>query len=829
MTESTQDSKFNVVFNGRLVIGRNAAEVEATFAHRFGASIAERVFNSESITLKSDIDRQQALKLQRVLEDIGMSVVLQPIAPTDTDLTLSEPFLRPTEQPHVEPPLPATPPDAESFGELPQRPPVAATRKGGKNTYKTSELDNAFKGSGAHPPTSRMYGITLLPVTFLMLLLPAIYVGITAFSIYGAYWIATRGFSWFLGLNGSIYLHFLGYSASMMAAVLLALFLLRPLVAKIEKGPQPVRVDAKREPVLFHLVDRISAAIGAPMPEEILVDTDVNASARLTRGVFSNTLTLTIGLPLLYGTNVETVAGILAHEFGHFTQRWGMRASHLIHGINYWFYRQVHERDSWDSFVEKMLEQDFVVFQFGAILAQIGSFLVRLLLTVLGMLAGLFSFSLSRQMEFDADRFQIALLGSARYGETAENVRILAVGHELAVRDLSAALDGDKKVDNLPRLAAIKTAKLSESDRKRIVDSIEEVNTSVFDTHPTDRARLRKALEADLPPQFTLDGPAEKLLCEIDRLSQLATLQWYRSHGIDIVPSEMTPLADIEADVDAFDKAKQFREHFFGAIERLPQKFRLPPQANLSQHTDEKLLETLNALTAAVRGREADFATARQELDLHLEYQYYYGQARFWRREGFDIDLNAYRLKLTTADLASIEKILSEHKDAEKRLVSELDDLANLQGQRLSLALQLSLRRGHVSRTGLDALLLAYSKLAAVDKDVERLIESNIQLALLIQINADLPNQSKYLNRQKSEKVAIQQVQDRLRTELRAIPDPLAKNATLADSLPPEDNALGPRSPEVILDDAGRLVRQLQKLGTALEGRMSEIALAHLR
>ena len=53
--------------------------------------------------------------------------------------------------------------------------------------------------------------------------------------------------------------------------------------------------------MLFELVDRITDVVGSPMPHEILVDSVVNASARLTHGAFSKGLTLTIGMPLIYG------------------------------------------------------------------------------------------------------------------------------------------------------------------------------------------------------------------------------------------------------------------------------------------------------------------------------------------------------------------------------------------------------------------------------------------------------------------------------------------------------------------------------------------------
>ena len=39
----------------------------------------------------------------------------------------------------------------------------------------------------------------------------------------------------------------------------------------------------------------------------------------------------------------------MAHEFGHFTQGFGMRISYLVRSISWWFTRVVYQRDQWDE------------------------------------------------------------------------------------------------------------------------------------------------------------------------------------------------------------------------------------------------------------------------------------------------------------------------------------------------------------------------------------------------------------------------------------------------------------------------------------------------
>ena len=55
-------------------------------------------------------------------------------------------------------------------------------------------------------------------------------------------------------------------------------------------------------------------------------------------------MVLLIGLPLAAGLSLRQFAGVLAHEFGHFSQGFGMRLTYVIRSINIWFMRVVYER-----------------------------------------------------------------------------------------------------------------------------------------------------------------------------------------------------------------------------------------------------------------------------------------------------------------------------------------------------------------------------------------------------------------------------------------------------------------------------------------------------
>jgi Zn-dependent protease with chaperone function len=41
----------------------------------------------------------------------------------------------------------------------------------------------------------------------------------------------------------------------------------------------------------------------------------------------------------------QELSEVLAHEFGHFSQGFGMRATYLIRSVNFWFTKVVYHRD----------------------------------------------------------------------------------------------------------------------------------------------------------------------------------------------------------------------------------------------------------------------------------------------------------------------------------------------------------------------------------------------------------------------------------------------------------------------------------------------------
>ena len=817
--------EFRLVFEGRLVDGYTHEQVRQAFHERFGEGPTCAVFGKARAVIKSGLTREQAEHASGVLAKLGMLVTIEEVMPEGYGLTLIEED-HGRQMPGAGAPAGTQPQAAND----PAPKGVIAGRESSSSepvnkTVDVRELDSAFTGEFELPEVSKKYLWRLLPVSALMLLLPALYIGIALLSIRAVFWVAFSGRSWLFNAVDPGYITIVLYSAVLIASILFTAFLWKPFIAKTHSGPKPVVLDPDREPVLFSLVADITEAVGAPMPNEIRVDTEVNASARLAKGPFSRELILTIGLPLIWGADVKSVVGILAHEFGHFTQTVGMRAQYVVQWVNYWFYRQVHERDSWDEFVDRLFERDILVLNLAGMLAQLGSFACRWLLVLLAHAASVLSFSFSRQMEFDADRFEIALLGSEQYAKTAERLRVLAAGHQVALNDLDIALDTGKKVDNLPRLAALRAESFSDAELDKIRASIEEVNTSVFDSHPTDRERIDRAEDADIEPCFEFEGPATGLIRELARLSKLTTLQWYRSFDIEVEPDELLPVDAFDSETDNLKRADEANRRYFGELAELPFYLPLPEIGVVARISTDKLVSGLGTLKEKMRASKHDIAGKRNRYFVQREYQNYYEQARFWGEAGLPVEPDTYRLRLDTTDPKEIDACIAKHRASEQRLEADLREAIALLGKRLGVGLELARRSDPEVESALPWLRAAWDALAATEKDERELEESYSRLELLIAFCEQSPEKKNYQTRLAGELRRTSDAQDRIRDAAANARDPFKPELTLNFLLPDAPTAGSPE-PREILESSASMLRQLGRIRFRLGGRMAELALA---
>ncbi len=183
---------------------------------------------------------------------------------------------------------------------------------------------------------------------------------------------------------------------------------------KIDRS-RMVEIFEKDEPRLFALVRGLSNEIKTSFPKRIYLSSDVNASVFYDSGFWSMFVptrkNLQIGLGLVNSVTESELKAILAHEFGHFSQK-SMRFGSYVYHVNHVIYDLLKDDASFDSIVQQWASVNSYFSFFASMALRIVNG-IRWILVKLYALVNLSYLELSREMEFEADEIAASVVGSA--------------------------------------------------------------------------------------------------------------------------------------------------------------------------------------------------------------------------------------------------------------------------------------------------------------------------------------------------------------------------------------------------------------------------------
>ena len=421
-------------------------------------------------------------------------------------------------------------------------------------------------GETSPKSVSLLYKLGLGAVALIMVLLPIIYVGIIVLVAWGVYEHALHP-RYQLG-GGTVAL--LGYLAPIIVGGVLVFFMIKPLFARRPKDYEPPGVLPAEEPELFRLIYAVCDTVQAPRPARVLVDFQVNAFAGFRRGLpdlLRRRLTLSIGLPLVAGLSVRQFGGVLAHEFGHFSQGAAMRLTFIVRSVNAWFARVVYERDAWDNRLRSSAQRSD--FRFGIILhlARAMVWVTRRILWLFMNVGHAVSCFMMRQMEFDADRFESQVVGSETFAETTRHFQLLNAAWQQTIAQQTEAYATNRLVNDLPRLSAMAAKRLATKAVQANRAVLPTAKTGWFDTHPSDHDRIQASKALGAVGMLHGDGDATKLFRDFRATAQALTKHYYEEEcGIDLKDVTLHSFEEMSTEMLAAAEEDELVEKWFGSL-----------------------------------------------------------------------------------------------------------------------------------------------------------------------------------------------------------------------------------------------------------------------
>lgn len=521
----------------------------------------------------------------------------------------------------------------------------------------TDQLNHRVKPVNRSPA----YAFALAVTALLMVLIPVAYLSLTVAIGYGIYLylIHAAGFI-FSGGSGAL-MRIILYLGPPLAGVIMIFFMFKPLLAKPSNEETCDPVDISDEPEFMKFVNSIARAVGAPLPSSVVVDTNVNASASFAPGLINflrRKLVLTIGLPLLRGMNTRELAGILAHEFGHFSQGFGMYFSLIIRNISFWLHRVVCERDKWDANLEHTAKN--VDFRIGIMLhlARGMIWINRKILWCFMMLGHLISFYLLRQMEYDADQYEAQITGSDQFERTSNHLVCLGAAYQESVYWASNAWHSRRLPDDFGYLVSSCEKDLDTELRRKITEEANKDEKSLWETHPSNAARIRRVNSRPAPGIFTIETDCTTLFKNFDAVSQECSRRLYMN-----VLGEDSAKADFQSSEDFIKESRKKRQkldafdRFFGTICGMPVP--LPFDSNISDiPLTEVVLDELKSSREEINKQMKTVSEQNEAYDQLYAKLVLVLQGKAVLTGGFRIEEDQFGFKgstLTDADIAETE------------------------------------------------------------------------------------------------------------------------------------------------------------------------------
>ncbi len=542
-----------------------------------------------------------------------------------------------------------------------------------------------------------LYQVWLILVAVAMVLLPLIYVGLIVFAGWVVFWHATNNLSLFdeVSIRGAI----LAYFGPLVAGLIMIFFMIKPLFAPRIESAKPRMLTPAQHPLLFRYVEKICDAVSSPRPSQIQVDHQINASAQLRRGwrsLLGNDLTLTIGLPLASGLTVRQFSGVMAHEFGHFTQRAGMGFSFIIRAVSFWFHRVVYERDTWDQSLERQSRSAGGWTSAILYLARFFVWLTRRILWCLMWVGQAISCLLLRQMEYDADRHEIRLAGAKAAVDTTYRLNELNVAGQIALGHLQSSWPESRLAEDYPQLVVhCHKQVITEEASERLKSGIEKRETGWLDTHPADRDRIAAAQKDQSPGIFggpdagiVDELPAERLFRNFGELSKQVTRDFYlQSLGRQAEKAELLAipqfLASVTEERSKDEALDRYFYHQFNWLRPLPlQATRLEAPADPGEAAAE-----IEALRSKLLSQVAEYPERVKRYGETVRQRELAERALYLIRANLRVAPSDFGLSKSSSEEAQAKRA-----EAEARLQEwsgGADEFESLMARRLILALSL--------------------------------------------------------------------------------------------------------------------------------------------
>jgi len=193
-----------------------------------------------------------------------------------------------------------------------------------------------------------------------------------------------------------------------------------------DENDQRIEITETEQPQLFAFIRQLTGETHTPFPKKIFLSPDVNACVFYNSSFWSMFFpvrkNLEIGLGLVNVVNISEFKAVMAHEFGHFSQK-SMKLGSFTYNVNRVVHNMLYENNSYTAFLSAWGNIHSYFRLFVGITVKIAG-------GIQWVLRGMYMFihrnyqGLSREMEFHADAVAATVAGGNNVVSSLSRIQV---------------------------------------------------------------------------------------------------------------------------------------------------------------------------------------------------------------------------------------------------------------------------------------------------------------------------------------------------------------------------------------------------------------------
>jgi Zn-dependent protease with chaperone function len=236
------------------------------------------------------------------------------------------------------------------------------------------------------------------------------------------------------------------------AGVSVIIFLIKFIFAvSKDENSQRVEIHEQEQPRLFAFIRELTAATGTRFPKKIFLSPDTNAGVFYNSSFWSMFLpirkNLDIGLGLVNSVNVSEFKAVMAHEFGHFSQR-SMKLGSFTYNVNRVIHNMLYDNRGYTDFLHSWGRIHGALSLLARVTAKIAQGIQWVLRRMYGFINKRYM-SLSREMEFHADAVAAGVAGGNNLVSALSRIEIAGSCYNTALGEANARVKQNKASRNI--------------------------------------------------------------------------------------------------------------------------------------------------------------------------------------------------------------------------------------------------------------------------------------------------------------------------------------------------------------------------------------------